>query len=513
MEISLKDILPNPNRNFTINPLDEVRIEKLVESINATGFWENVAVRKNSAGKYEIVYGHHRIKAAQIAGLKTVDVKVLNLNDTEMLERMSRDNDPAYDSTFLHVIETVYAAVQGLANGTQKPFVLPEKTKLEYIMYAPSFVPGVSAPESGAHPYTAIALAQRLGYTRKQGKEGVQPNLAAETALDILMLVELGKLKDFSAFRAKGMTANAAAEIIKAKLALLKEEAKNKKEEALKAKAEAVRAKIEAEQKAFREAEKAKALEAFNKREALKKAEREAKRKEEEAEAARIAEQRARMEEAEKLRALKANVKMAEAAMSKYSVGLDPKEGATVEKTLKEAKDILDSKSSKEADAVAEKLLKVAKKITDTYLVHQKQEQRKVEEERTVNAAHQHTDALINRIMGLSLGKNTLWKELDSLSRNSHLDTNDRERVRQALLTVSETFREVSSKFLPPVKENTLDNEAKRSSKTPSLVEDKERAQRAKKVQNELEKAAEERAQQRAKENEEISKEKKGKKK
>ena len=64
MILKLKDILPNPFRDLRANPLIEDKIVELVGSIHLTGFWDNVVVRKNADGKYELAYGHHRLAAA-----------------------------------------------------------------------------------------------------------------------------------------------------------------------------------------------------------------------------------------------------------------------------------------------------------------------------------------------------------------------------------------------------------------------------------------------------------------
>jgi len=53
MKLKLKDILPNPFRDFVTSPLKEEKLEGLKKSINDTGFWDNVLVRKNTDGKYE----------------------------------------------------------------------------------------------------------------------------------------------------------------------------------------------------------------------------------------------------------------------------------------------------------------------------------------------------------------------------------------------------------------------------------------------------------------------------
>ena len=157
MILKLKEVLPNPFRDLKANPLIEEKIEELVGSINLTGFWDNVVVRKNVNGKYELAYGHHRIAAAIRAGKTEADFIVKELNDAAMIQVMDSENRETYGSTPLSLIESVKAVVQSLAKGKIPPFIMDSKTKKSSIRYAPSYVPDV--PETmipqlgGSYPF------------------------------------------------------------------------------------------------------------------------------------------------------------------------------------------------------------------------------------------------------------------------------------------------------------------------------------------------------------------------
>src|ERR1700675_1368833 len=137
MTLKLKDILPNPFRDLKSNPLIEDKIEELVGSINLTGFWDNVVVRKNAEGKYELAYGHHRLAAAIRAGLLEADFIVKTLDDATMIQIMDNENRETYGSTPLSLIESVKAVVASLAKGTIKAFVIDEKVRRDTLRYAP----------------------------------------------------------------------------------------------------------------------------------------------------------------------------------------------------------------------------------------------------------------------------------------------------------------------------------------------------------------------------------------
>lgn len=67
---------------------DEVKIKELSDSIKKNGIIQPIAVReeKTDPGRYEIIAGERRWLAAQKAGLNTVPITILDLNDSQSLE-------------------------------------------------------------------------------------------------------------------------------------------------------------------------------------------------------------------------------------------------------------------------------------------------------------------------------------------------------------------------------------------------------------------------------------------
>ncbi len=194
MILKLKSILPNPFRDLKTNPLIEEKIVGLMESINLTGFWENVVVRKNADGKYELAYGHHRLAAAIRAGIEEADFIVKKFDDAKMIQVMDNENRETYGSTPQSIIESVKAVVQSLAKGTIPAFNIAEDVRKEYIRYAPSFVPGKEPAATGAaRPYTALSVSVFLGRARCGGKDA---SVAVVAALDALYLKERGRFND-----------------------------------------------------------------------------------------------------------------------------------------------------------------------------------------------------------------------------------------------------------------------------------------------------------------------------
>ena len=70
-----------PRKNFNQELLNE-----LSESIKEQGIIQPILVRKKSEGKYEIVAGERRWRAAQLAKIHEVPVIILNIDDKKSLE-------------------------------------------------------------------------------------------------------------------------------------------------------------------------------------------------------------------------------------------------------------------------------------------------------------------------------------------------------------------------------------------------------------------------------------------
>lgn len=115
-KILLADLLPNPFRDLTRNPLDREKIEALKESISQTTFWDTLEARPHpkESGKYQLAFGHHRVAAAQELGLETANVSIYPFTDAVMLQKMANENSPSWKTPPAVINETVWAAKQFL---------------------------------------------------------------------------------------------------------------------------------------------------------------------------------------------------------------------------------------------------------------------------------------------------------------------------------------------------------------------------------------------------------------
>ena len=77
----LTESTTNPRRIFEENALRE-----LAETIRSQGVLSPLLVRPTSERGFEIVFGARRYRAAQLAEVATVPVRIKNLTDAEVLE-------------------------------------------------------------------------------------------------------------------------------------------------------------------------------------------------------------------------------------------------------------------------------------------------------------------------------------------------------------------------------------------------------------------------------------------
>lgn len=76
MEIDIRLIHP-----FKV--LDDDKMQDLVESIQANGVLSPVLLREAGHGQYEMISGHRRMHAAQLAGLETIPAIIREMSDDE----------------------------------------------------------------------------------------------------------------------------------------------------------------------------------------------------------------------------------------------------------------------------------------------------------------------------------------------------------------------------------------------------------------------------------------------
>lgn len=89
-DIPLLEIDDFPGHPFQVR-LDE-DMDQLVESVKERGIITPITLRKKNDGRYEIVSGHRRRKACELAGLKTIPAEIKELTRDEAIILMVESN-------------------------------------------------------------------------------------------------------------------------------------------------------------------------------------------------------------------------------------------------------------------------------------------------------------------------------------------------------------------------------------------------------------------------------------
>ena len=88
--VDIKDISPNPRQPRT--HFDPVALDELIASIKEIGILQPPVVRETKPGKYELIMGERRFRAAKAAGLTSIPVIIRQTPDNELLREALIEN-------------------------------------------------------------------------------------------------------------------------------------------------------------------------------------------------------------------------------------------------------------------------------------------------------------------------------------------------------------------------------------------------------------------------------------
>ena len=136
-EIPLSEIDEFPNHPFHVR-LDE-DMDQLVESIKERGIITPVTLRQKPDGRYEIVSGHRRTKACELAGLATVKAEI---------KELSRDD----------------AIILMVESNLQRTTILPSEKAFSYKMR----LEAMKHQQGERTDLTSVPVGQRFGKTSRE---------------------------------------------------------------------------------------------------------------------------------------------------------------------------------------------------------------------------------------------------------------------------------------------------------------------------------------------------------
>lgn len=94
--IKLSELHPFKNHPFQVRDDDEMRA--MVESVKDKGITNAAVVRPREGGGYEMVSGHRRMKASELAGFVDMPCIIRNLTDEQAITQMVEDNTTQRES-------------------------------------------------------------------------------------------------------------------------------------------------------------------------------------------------------------------------------------------------------------------------------------------------------------------------------------------------------------------------------------------------------------------------------
>ena len=89
-KIAVSKLRPFENNPYQVR--DDAEMQGLVESVKAAGVNQPALVRPREGGGYEIIAGHRRQMASQLAGYRNMPCIVRNMTDDEAILAMTDDN-------------------------------------------------------------------------------------------------------------------------------------------------------------------------------------------------------------------------------------------------------------------------------------------------------------------------------------------------------------------------------------------------------------------------------------
>jgi ParB family chromosome partitioning protein len=112
LEVPVNAIAPNPKQPR--NRFDEEAIASLAASIREVGILQPIVVRRSGDGRYELIAGERRLRAARAAGLATVPVVQRDAGDDDLLREALIENIHREDLNPIEQAEAFRALLEEL---------------------------------------------------------------------------------------------------------------------------------------------------------------------------------------------------------------------------------------------------------------------------------------------------------------------------------------------------------------------------------------------------------------
>ncbi len=164
--VPLDKIDSNPYRHIERYPIDEEKIEALLQSYDNSGFWDGSIQARPCPEKVDhvqIAFGHHRVETARRKKLKTIGLVVAERSEADMLRMMADENRDEFRHDVLVNADTIAAVVEAYGQG--KIELEPVNEKAGGVKHLTSFPPRKEVS------YTCLTVARFLGWTKVNGAQ------------------------------------------------------------------------------------------------------------------------------------------------------------------------------------------------------------------------------------------------------------------------------------------------------------------------------------------------------
>lgn len=125
IDVDIDLIVPNPEQPRT--NFDEAKLQELARSIRANGVVQPVLIRRLENGRFQLIAGERRWRAAQLAGLHRIQAVVRDVPDSKLLEFSLIENIQRAElnaieeaKAYQRLIETLGATQEQLAEQVGK---------------------------------------------------------------------------------------------------------------------------------------------------------------------------------------------------------------------------------------------------------------------------------------------------------------------------------------------------------------------------------------------------------
>ena len=135
-QIPIGELFPFKNHPFKV--LDDESMQRTVESVEQYGVLSPLIARPRPEGGYEIISGHRRQHAAQLAGLETLPVIVRNMDDDAAVllmvdSNLQRENILPSDRAFAYKMKLEALKNQGARSDLTSAQIGPKLTSAEKV--------------------------------------------------------------------------------------------------------------------------------------------------------------------------------------------------------------------------------------------------------------------------------------------------------------------------------------------------------------------------------------------